>query len=192
MQTPSYKFNKNDIFKLFLVAAFPLHLWTLLMMMRDVSWVAERSTSWDAIGFSGYAMLYTLSESIFLFALIALLSLLTPRTWHKNLRFAVLSLLAFALAGWSIMEQLVLIVFWTPLRRLAAQVPFLVSADWVPLAIFTALVTISVATPIALLRNNEKLQAGWNSLLDRLTLLSGLYLVMDALALILVILRNVS
>ena len=147
MQTPTYKFTKNEIFKLFLVSAFPLHLWTLLMLMRDVSWVAERSTTWDAVGFSGYALLYTLVESIVLFGFTMLLSLLTPRNWSKNLRFTVLSILAFALAGWSIMEQMVLIVFWTPLRRLSAAAPFIVSAEWVPLAIFAALVAISVATP---------------------------------------------
>ncbi|HKJ28456.1 MAG TPA: hypothetical protein VJ965_12510 [Anaerolineales bacterium] len=192
MQTPTQKFTRSDLFKLFLVCAFPLHLWTILMMMRDVNWVAERSTMWDAVGFSGYALLYTLAESVILFGFILLLSLLVPRQWNKTLRFTVLSLLAFVLAGWSIMEQLILIVFWTPLRRLAERAPFLLSADWVPLAILTVLVAITVAVPLFLLHERGKLQETVYLILDRLTMLSGLYLFLDALALVLVILRNVS
>jgi hypothetical protein len=192
MQTPVQKFTKSELFKLFLVCAFPLHLWTILMMLRDVNWVAERSTTWDAVGFSGYALLYTLAESIFLFGFVMLLSLLVPRRWNKTLRFTVLSLAAFALAGWSIMEQLILIVFWTPLRRLAARAPFLVAADWVPIAIFAFLVAVSVAAPLALLRKNENVQNSLYNILDRLTMLSGLYLFLDAIAFALVIFRNVS
>ena len=185
-------FTKNDYFKLFLVCAFPLHLWTILMMLRDINWVAERSTTWDAVGFSRYALLYTLAESVFLFGFILLLSLLLPRRWNKTLRFTVLSLLAFVLAGWSIMEQLILIVLWTRLQALPARLPFLVAGKWVPLTIAVVLVLASVLVPLVFLRKSEKLQRNVFNILERLTLLSGLYLFLDAGALALVIYRNLS
>jgi hypothetical protein len=192
MQSNDHAFTKGEYFKLFLVCAFPLHLWTILMVLRDVNWVAERTNYWDAVGFSGYAMLYTLAESILLFGFVLLLSLLIPRQWTKTLRFTILSLVAFALAGWSIMEQLILIVLWTPLRRLAVRLPFLNSATWVPLLIISAIVASTLVVPLILLRRNQNLQTGLYSILDRLTLLSSLYLVLDAVALVLVIVRNVS
>ena len=109
-----YKFTRADWFKLFLLASFPLHIWTLLMAFRDVNWVAERTTMWDGIGFVSYALLYTLVESALLFGFMALLSLLTPRNWNRTLRLTVLGSLGFLLAGWSILEQLILIVFYGP------------------------------------------------------------------------------
>jgi len=161
------------------------------MVFRDVTWVAERTTSWDAIGFSGYALFYTLIESLLLFGFIALLSLLVPKEWNKTLRFAVLSLLAFALAGWSIMEQLILIVFWGRLQRLAVSLTFLTTSPVVVQAIFAGLIIISVAIPLLLLRKNKKVQQGVFSLLERLTLLSGLYLFLDAVGIGIIIYRNI-
>jgi len=192
MEKPKQKFNRGDWFRLFLVCAFPLHLWTILMVFRDVSWVAERTTASDAVGFSGYALFYTLIESILLFGFIALLSLLVPKEWNKTLRFAVLSLLAFALAGWSIMEQLILIVLWGRLRRLAASITLLTTSPIVAQAIFAVLIIISVAVPLLFLRNSKKFQQGVYSLLERLTLLSGLYLFLDAIGIGIIIYRNIQ
>ena len=191
MKKSNQKFNRGDWFKLFLVCAFPLHLWTILMVFRDVNWVAERTTPWDALGFSGYALFYTLIESLLLFGFIALLSLLVPKDWNKTLRFAVLSLLAFALAGWSIMEQLILIVLWGRLQRLATSLTFLTTSPLVGQAIFAGLIAISVAIPLILLRKSKKFQQGVYSLLERLTLLSGLYLFLDAVGIGIIIYRNI-
>ena len=161
------------------------------MVFRDVTWVAERTTAWDAVGFSGYALFYTLIETLLLFGFIALLSLLVPRSWNKTLRFAVLSLLAFALAGWSIMEQLILIVLWSRLQRLAASLTFLATSPVAVQVIFAALIIISVAVPLLLLRKSKKFQQGVYSLLERLSLLSGLYLFFDAIGIIIIIYRNI-
>ena len=191
MEKSNQKFNRGDWFRLFLVCAFPLHLWTILMVFRDVSWVAERTTSWDAVGFSGYALFYTLIESLLLFGFIALLSLLVPKDWNKTLRFATLSLLAFVLSGWAIMEQLILIVLWGRLHRLAASTPFLTSSPIVTQVIFAVLIIISVAIPLLLLRKSKKIQLGVYSLLERLTLLSGLYLFLDAIGIGIIIYRNI-
>jgi len=191
MEKSKQKFNRGDWFKLFLVCAFPLHLWTILMVFRDVTWVAERTTVWDAVGFSGYALFYTLIESLLLFGFITLLSLLVPKRWNKTLRFVVLSLLAFALAGWSIMEQLILIVLWGRLQRLATSLTFLTTTPAAGQVIFAALIVISVAIPLFLLKKSKKFQQGVYSLLERLTLLSGLYLFFDAIGIIIIIYRNI-
>jgi len=185
------KFDRSDWFKLFLVCAFPLHLWTILMVFRDVNWVAERTTSWDAFGFSGYALFYTLIESLLLFGFIALLGFIIPKNWNLTLRFVILSLIAFILAGWSIMEQLILIIFWGWLRHLADSFTFLITQPWSSYVIFAGLIVISMTVPLLLLRKYKGLQTKVYSVLDRLTLLSGLYLFLDAIGIIVIIIRNV-
>ncbi|MEJ2485906.1 MAG: hypothetical protein P8Y68_09245 [Anaerolineales bacterium] len=186
------KFDRSDWFKLFLVCAFPLHLWTILMVFRDVNWVAERTTSWDAVGFSGYALFYTLIESLLLFGFIALLGFIIPKNWNITLRFVVLSLVAFILAGWSIMEQLILIVFWGWLRHLADTLTFLFTSPWSAYVIFAGLIVISVTVPLLLLRKHPGLQEKVYSVLERLTLLSGLYLFIDVIGMIIILIRNIK
>ncbi len=161
------------------------------MVFRDVNWVAERTTSWDALGFSGYALFYTLIESLLLFGFIALLGFIIPKNWNLTLRFVILSLIAFILAGWSIMEQLILIIFWGWLRHLADSFTFLITQPWSSYVIFAGLIVISVTVPLLLLRKYKGLQAKVYSVLDRLTLLSGLYLFLDAIGIIVIIIRNV-
>jgi hypothetical protein len=186
------KFDRSDWFKLFLVCAFPLHLWTILMVFRDVNWVAERTTSWDAVGFSGYALFYTLIESLLLFGFIALLGFIIPKNWNITLRFVVLSLVAFILAGWSIMEQLILIVFWGWLRHLADTLTFLFTSPWSAYVLFAGLIVISVTVPLLLLRKHPGLQEKVYSVLERLTLLSGLYLFIDVIGMIIILIRNIK
>ena len=186
------KFDRSDWFKLFLVCAFPLHLWTILMVFRDVNWVAERTTNWDAVGFSGYALFYTLIESLLLFGFIALLGFIIPKNWNITLRFVVLSLVAFILAGWSIMEQLILIVFWGWLRHLADTLTFLFTSPWSAYVIFAGLIVISVTVPLLLLRKHPGLQEKVYSVLERLTLLSGLYLFIDVIGMIIILIRNIK
>jgi len=186
------KFDRSDWFKLFLVCAFPLHLWTILMVFRDVNWVAERTTSWDAVGFSGYALFYTLIESLLLFGFIVLLGFIIPKNWNITLRFVVLSLVAFILAGWSIMEQLILIVFWGWLRHLADTLTFLFTSPWSAYVIFAGLIVISVTVPLLLLRKQPGLQEKVYSVLERLTLLSGLYLFIDVIGMIIILIRNIK
>lgn len=160
------------------------------MVFRDVNWVAERTTAWDALGFSGYALFYTLMESGLLFGFIALLSLLLPRNWSKSMRFVTLSLLAFALAGWSIVEQIILIVLYGRLRKLGMALPWLSGA--VPMWITGVLVALSVAIPLLVLRKWSKLQTEVESVLERLTILSGLYLFLDAVGVIVILVRNLG
>ena len=189
LNSTNSNFSRSDWFKLFMVSAFPLHLWTILMVFRDVNWVAERTTSWDALGFTGYALFYTLLESTLLFAFIALLSLLTPRNWTKSMRFVSLSLLSFALAGWSIVEQLILIIFFGRLRHLGAAHPWLV--EGAPL-ITALLIALSVAIPLLVLRKRGKLQKASIEILDRLAMLSGLYMFLDFAGIVIILVRNLG
>lgn len=159
------------------------------MVFRDVNWVAERTTSWDALGFTGYALFYTLLESILLYGFVSLLSLLAPRNWSKSMRFVSLSLIGFALAGWSIIEQLILIIFFGRLRKLGMANPWLVGAA--PL-IIAGLIALSIALPLLILRKSIKLQKTSVEILDRLTMLSGLYLFLDFAGIVVILIRNLG
>jgi hypothetical protein len=191
-ETTKRSFTRADWFKLFLVTAFLPHMWSLLMIFRDVPWVSRRTDLWDGIGFAGYGLLYTLLESVLLFGFIALLSLLTPRQWGKSLRITILSVIAFALASWSILEQLILIVLHDQLRAYAAENLWLISPVWLPQAMMAAIIALTTAIAFLLLRNITSIRLAMDNFLDRVAMLSGLYLVLDVAGFVVIVVRNVT
>jgi hypothetical protein len=62
-------YSKQAFGSLFLMYVFPLHLWTLLLAFRDISWVAERTNFGDAIGVVSYGMVFAFLESLLIFVL---------------------------------------------------------------------------------------------------------------------------
>ena len=89
------------------------------------------------------------------------------------------------------MEQLILIVFFGRLRKLGKALPALF-IDWRSLAITALLVALSVTIPLLILRSRPKWVKAFNGLLDRLMILSGLYLALDALGVVLILIRNLA
>ena len=90
------------------------------------------------------------------------------------------------------MEQLILIVFWGWLRHLADPLTFLFTSPWSAYVLFAGLIVISVTVPLLLLRKHPGLQEKVYSVLERLTLLSGLYLFIDVIGMIIILIRNIK
>ena len=187
----SSKFNRGELIKLFLIVAFPLHVWTILMTLRDVGWVAEGRTVSGAIGFSAYVLTYTLIESLALFGGILLVGLLISKKWSKVQRMVSLGLVATVLSSWSIIEQIILVLLYSQMVRALSGFALLGSSPWLGLVLLGLLVTLSFALPIFLALRSEKFTRNVLSIFDRLSLLSGLYLFFDFVAIIILIVRNV-
>ena len=58
------------LFKLFLLIAFPIHVWSIYQTFNNAAWVASRTRWWDALGYGAYAQMYALIESILLFLVV--------------------------------------------------------------------------------------------------------------------------
>jgi hypothetical protein len=191
MNTKTSKFNRGDFFKLFLIVAFPLHVWTIFMALRDVGWVAEGRTVNGAVGFSAYVLVFTLVESLVLFGMIVLLGLLISKKWNKDQRLVSLSLVAVLLSTWSILEQVILVLLYDRLVNALSGFTFLATSPWLGLAILGVVISISFALPVFLTLRSPKFTRGLTAAFDRLSLLSGFYLVFDVFAVIILIVRNV-
>ena len=184
-------FNKGDIFKLFLVCAFPIHVWSIIMFLRDFDWISERTNSWDAVGVGGYALLLALLESFIIFIVFFILSFLVHITLKPDTRLAIMSVLMFVVSMWAMFTQVFfllggalpksifqfLVISGHPFRYLYGTI-------WVA-------VIISVATPVFFLLRSEKLVKGTLAVIERIILLSGLYLFFDFIGIVIVIIRNI-
>jgi hypothetical protein len=188
--TPRY--SKKGLWSLFLICAFPLHLWTLIFAFRDISWLTERTNLWDAIGVVSYGMIFAFVESIVIFLVLALLGLILPAQWYSDRRIAFLSLLILLTSGWGMISQL-LLVWSVPLPIQAIQ--FLRSSNH-PLRILyaacLAVVTPTILLPVYLFIKSKKSIAFMQDLMERLSLLATFYLFFDFVGLIIVIIRNIN
>lgn len=186
------RYSKQGLWSLFLMCAFPLHFWTLILVFRDIQWMTERTNFWDALGVASYAMVFAFLESLLLFLILTLLGFLVPTRWTRETRIALLSVLFLILSIWAMLGQLYFLA--------AVQTPgwfiFLMVRIGHPVRILYALalilVTPTLALPAWFALRSEKFLNSVNSLIERLSLLSGLYLFFDVIGLIIIIIRNLA
>ena len=185
-------YSRQGLWSLFLVCAFPLHFWTLILVFRDISWLTERTNAWDAIGVASYGMIFAFTESVVIFLIVALLGLLTPKHWETDRRIAFLALLILITSIWGMISQLLFL--WNVSLPVQA-IQFLRSSDH-PLRILYAaclvVVTPTVLLPIYSFIRSKKAVTFMQNLMERLSLLTIFYLFFDLLALIIVIIRNIN
>ncbi len=185
-------YSRHGLWILFLCCAVLPHLWALILIARDMSWVTERSNAWDAIGVASYGLLFTLIESILLFAVVCLLGFLTPRGWSVDRRIAFLSILTLTGMFWAVIAQLAFLVGFDPpaglLRLLAGN------AHPVRLMYLLAFAVVlpTVLIPALRIAASDGALKFARQVMERLTLLSAFYLFLDLLGLVVLIIRNIG
>jgi len=163
-----------------------------MLAFRDISWLAERTNAWDALGVVSYGMIFALAESLVVFCVLALLGFLTPRQWEIDRRIAFLGLFILITSIWGMIGQLLFLgnIF------LPAQAIQLLRSSSHPLRILYAacliVVTPTVLLPVyAFIRSNRAVMFMQN-LMERLALLTTFYLFFDLLGLFVVVIRNIG
>jgi len=184
------RYSKNGLWKFFLACVFPTHVWAIILILNDFGWVSERTSSSDAIGLGAYGLIFAFIDSVIIFGFLVILGFLISKTWGEKKRFALLTVVLIVIAFWEIGEQL---FYFLNIQVPPGIINFLASSGH-PLRILyeTALilVTISLCLPVAaVLRPNRVSDSVWN-FIDRISLLSTVYLALDFAALIIVIIRN--
>jgi hypothetical protein len=185
-------YSRKSLWTLFLMAAFFPHVWTIILVFRDFSWITERNNTWDALGNGAYGLMYALVESLFVFAAALLLGLLISPKWDEKRRVTLLSVLILLTALGSIVGQLYFLFEWQEpgflIRALIATGRPLVFLYLLSLAVITPL----IALPVYLILKVDRFRGVMNEVIDRLSLLTSLYLVLDVIGLALVLIRNLS
>lgn len=184
-------YTRRSLFQLFMVCAFPIHVWTILMAFRDFSWVAERTNTWDAVGLLSYAMVFAFFETFGMFLILVLTGLFMPKGWSAEKRLGLLGVLYLILAVWAILIQSYSLNGY-PLPGWVAK--FLVESGhplrlmWGGMFLVTAL---TVTVPVILLVRSEKAQRASIEIFDRLAILSSLYLLFDVVGAVVLVVRNI-
>jgi len=185
------QYSKQGLWSLFLVCAFPLHIWTIILAFRDFSWVSERTNSWDAIGVVSYGLIFAFIESVAVFLVTVLLGYLVSKKWNEDRRNALLGNLVLIVSLWAMGSYL---FFMLQVSVPGETIDFLVSLAH-PVrflyAVSLALVGLTVTLPTYFILRSDKFLGFIKSLFERLSLLTLFYLFFDFIGLIIVIIRNV-
>ncbi len=186
------RYNKGDLLKLFLVCAFPIHAWAIFMVLKDVSWVAERTNSWDAVGLIGYALLMALVESIIITVVVVLpLSFLVPKSWSAEKRIAIMSILVLTTSVWAMIAQAFFLVGDIVPESILGFLAQSQRPLWIIYGSIGTFVIASNALPVYFLIRYEKFVNAINAIIDRLILLSTLYIFLDFVGIVVIIIRNI-
>jgi hypothetical protein len=189
------RFAKKDLLNLFLVIAFPIHVWSIFLVLRDAKWVAERTNSFDVIGYGSYALVVAFGETVFVFLIALLLSFITPRNWNGKKVVAVLGSLSFILAIWIILHQLFYLIPKSQMDYFYAVFyyhPYLEPFAYLMVVLLVGAVIASFLYPVLSIARHEKVELSISAFFERLAVLSAFYIFLDVLGLLMVIYRNIS
>lgn len=182
-------YSKQDVWSLFLISAFLLHVWALLLFFWDFSWIAQRSGTWNAVGVGAYALVIALVESVFVLMVALLLGFLIPKVWSPKVRTSTMVLIILLVSLWAILGQL----YFINVPNLTWLTSTLASFSHPLVFLYLSLggiILISFVIPIWFALNSEKFRNGLDAVVERVSLLMILYLVFDVISLIIVAWRN--
>lgn len=171
--------SRREAGLIFALVAVVIHIWAYIQLFRQIpAWVLRLSLS-ELVGATSYVLMAALLESLFIAGLVLLVGLLPARRipeWLKEPFTTALAALFLAGALWTG----VLVIYRDDFRSVPAI------AGWIA----GLLATCAVFTFLVL--RVEVITRLWKKLMERLTLLSNLYLAIDVVAVFIVIWRNLS
>jgi hypothetical protein len=188
-------FQKGELWKLFLVVCAPVHFWAIFMGLQDLEWIVGRSYFWEFVGYLGYILIIAFIESALLTAVLILFGLLLPAQWREGKNLAVLSLWALAVLLAGIANQYYFFLDINPKSSSPYLLRLLDYVHYYNRPVFGLIVLaalLAAALPPVLAAGYDNFTRKVLGLVERFTVLSSLFLFLDALGLLVVIYRNLS
>lgn len=174
-----YKWSaKAEYFKLFLVCSIPIHIWAYINLFNDIPAMQLQMSIWRILSVASYVLAFALFESLLIFGLIFLICLLLP---ERLFGVKLIHLVAIIVITVSILISFIhLYDYW--------EIDSLSFADWiVSWVLFGLFVTITL---LFFITRYKRVQKGFQSVIDRLAVLSLVYISLDILGLFVITVRN--
>ncbi|MFC1936638.1 hypothetical protein ACFLYP_03115, partial [Chloroflexota bacterium] len=108
MKIINKQFSSGELFSLFLITVFPIHVWSTFIIFIDAKSILELTKSiWDVLGYAGYAFAFSLLESAVIFILVLGLSYLLPIHWRSTQKLSTAGSLIFIFSLWAMLGQMI-------------------------------------------------------------------------------------
>jgi len=174
LATYKQRFSRQNLFAIFVACAFPVHVWAIIGLLNQIpAWIL-RVNLWELAGMIGLTLVFTLLESLIGTVGVLILAALVPGNWFTE-KMVVLS----ALFIWLTSIVSMIAHLQEPLVRsffgiviVVTYLAFVLGSYW-------------------LLQRFPKFEIGVKSFIERLAVLTALYLFIDVVGLVIVIIRNI-
>ena len=184
---------RKELFQVFLIIAFPIHTWSILQVLSNFEWVAERTTVWDAVGFTAYALSFALFESILFLVLLSPIFLVLRKNNQADIVLAVIGSVFMVVAIWEMVYQINSNnsnIFVTTIDQIVSKYKLRYRYKARLIMSVAVFITTSIGLPPFLIVKYDKLKSIIIELFERIELLSYFYLALDLLSIVTVIIRN--
>lgn len=169
--------SKKDALTVLMVCAFPIYVWSIIYTFVEIpAWII-RSNTWDLIGLIAYTQAFALFESLSIWCIFLLIGFILPAKFFRDRIVAFSAIIVFTTTVWFIIAHFN--------SELISDMPGKQLLFW--LFIFG----LSVIGMYILVFRFAKLGRIINTICERLSVLSTLYLLIGALSLIIVFIRNI-
>ena len=169
--------SRRNIVDAYLACLFPIQVWSICNSLREVpAWLRQMSL-WDLIGVVSYSQMFALFESVVIVLPLVLLSALLPAGWFRDKFVALATGIVYLSVVWFIFAHIN-----DPTLRSWGPGQFL---PWIGLFLFSQVLFVS------LIHYSHKLQSIIVALVDRLAVLSIVYLFIGLISVLIVVIRNV-
>jgi hypothetical protein len=150
--------SRRESYLVLSVCILPIHLWTTVVMLYNIPSLVLKANVWQILGVTAYVFVIALLECLSLFGVIVLLSFLLPGRIFRERFVSLGTALAIIFPG---------IAFLFNTQLVVNRAWILIPLGFVILAVLIYL----VRRPLE--------QVGSSALAERMTILSGLYLLLD-------------
>jgi hypothetical protein len=171
--------SKQDSLKVFLVCAFPIHVWAIILIFYNFPGVIISLTTWDVFGFVAYTLVFTFAETSILFLILTLACVLLPPSVILDSYLANGTILALIISIW--------------FGFLHIPMNFeQIGVAWTIIIIWIWVVTLFAALMFSLvfIKREEKIEIFVTKFAERLIVLSSIYIVLDLISAFILIIRK--
>jgi hypothetical protein len=168
--------NKQKIIYVFATCMFSIHVWSIIIFLKELPALILRMNAWDVIGSLSYTLLFALVESLIILFVLMLVSVILPRNLFRKKFVGISAMIIFVNSLWLILAHLneKTISLWEPKQ-------FIV---WIGLYL------ISMAISYLVIQFSAPIEKILVLIAERITPLSFLYLFVDMLSLFIILIRN--
>lgn len=167
------RFSKDDLILLFVYTAFPIHVWTIANMLKDVPSWALYMRYWELASTVAYTLVFALFETIVVLLPVIFIGMIIPKRWVSNVFVPWAGVMLVEGAIGAIVFQEVILTFG-------------------PKKMTLAIILLAMALSTVVVVWAQKLREIVRVVAQRFSILAFLYIFFDLIGLAIVIVRNVG
>ena len=174
--------TRRELWLLFVAVVFPLNVWSILMFLHESPAYMRRMGVGDMFGIFSYSQAFALIESLVVLGALVFVCIALPRRMFKDKFVAQGTIFMFVTFIWIIpVHYQIQILDKLSWNMAIYQVGVVI---WI-ITFFLAIVGMSL-----MIRRSQKAEQGANTFVEKLAVLSAIYILIDIVGFIVVIYRN--